>query len=155
VTSARLGWLYPTGWPLGRRILGLLGRMELFPLRSLPHPVRDICIEPRLNLLDRQDTRSSCGGRLHHSILVSRARTERFLIKTDGHTSCINAFVVKWYGEAEFWLALGKVFLILIVYMFTFITMVGGNPKKDAYGFRYCKLVYWRSHSIYMLTDCS
>ncbi|KAF1851673.1 uncharacterized protein K460DRAFT_298939 [Cucurbitaria berberidis CBS 394.84] len=50
---------------------------------------------------------------------------------------CINAFVVKWYGEAEFWLALGKVFLILIVFSFTFITMVGGNPKKDAYGFRY------------------
>lgn len=41
---------------------------------------------------------------------------------------------MKWYGEAEFWLALGKVFLILIVYMFTFVTMVGGNPKKDAYG---------------------
>ncbi|KAH7090205.1 amino acid permease/ SLC12A domain-containing protein [Paraphoma chrysanthemicola] len=50
---------------------------------------------------------------------------------------CINAFVVKWYGEAEFWLALGKVFLILIVFSFTFITMVGGNPQKDAYGFRY------------------
>jgi amino acid transporter len=41
---------------------------------------------------------------------------------------------VKWYEEAEFWLALGKVFLILIVYSFTFITMVGGNPQKDAYG---------------------
>ncbi|KAH7398661.1 amino acid permease/ SLC12A domain-containing protein [Phaeosphaeria sp. MPI-PUGE-AT-0046c] len=52
---------------------------------------------------------------------------------------CINAFVVKWYGEAEFWLALGKVLLILIVYMFTFVTMVGGNPQHDAYGFR-----YWR-----------
>jgi len=50
---------------------------------------------------------------------------------------CINAFMVKWYGEAEFWLALGKVFLIGIVYSFTLITMVGGNPKKDAYGFRY------------------
>jgi amino acid transporter len=53
-------------------------------------------------------------------------------------SSCINAFVVKWYGEAEFWLALGKVFLILIVYSFTFITMVGGNPKKDAYGVCTC-----------------
>jgi len=42
--------------------------------------------------------------------------------------------MVKWYGEAEFWLALGKVFLIGIVYSFTLITMVGGNPKKDAYG---------------------
>ncbi|KAJ6037985.1 hypothetical protein N7499_003348 [Penicillium canescens] len=49
----------------------------------------------------------------------------------------LNAFTVKWYGEAEFWLATGKVLLILIVFMFTFITMVGGNPKHDAYGFRY------------------
>ncbi|KAJ5905754.1 uncharacterized protein N7473_002670 [Penicillium subrubescens] len=49
----------------------------------------------------------------------------------------LNAFTVKWYGEAEFWLASGKVLLILIVFMFTFITMVGGNPKHDAYGFRY------------------
>ncbi|KAJ5085138.1 hypothetical protein N7532_009909 [Penicillium argentinense] len=49
----------------------------------------------------------------------------------------LNAFTVKWYGEAEFWLATGKVILILIVFLFTFITMVGGNPKHDAYGFRY------------------
>jgi amino acid transporter len=53
------------------------------------------------------------------------------------HYSVLNAFTVKWYGEAEFWLATGKVLLILIVFMFTFITMVGGNPKHDAYGFRY------------------
>ncbi|OOQ90182.1 General amino acid permease AGP2 [Penicillium brasilianum] len=51
----------------------------------------------------------------------------------------LNAFTVKWYGEAEFWLATGKVLLILIVFLFTFITMVGGNPKHDAYGFRYWK----------------
>lgn len=51
--------------------------------------------------------------------------------------SILNAFTVKWYGEAEFWLASGKVLLILIVFLFTFITMVGGNPKHDAYGFRY------------------
>ncbi|KAJ5168502.1 uncharacterized protein N7482_004096 [Penicillium canariense] len=49
----------------------------------------------------------------------------------------LNAFTVKYYGEAEFWLATGKVLLILIVFLFTFITMVGGNPKHDAYGFRY------------------
>ncbi|CRG89356.1 General amino acid permease AGP2 [Talaromyces islandicus] len=49
----------------------------------------------------------------------------------------LNAFTVKWFGEAEFWLATGKVILILIVFLFTFITMVGGNPKHDAYGFRY------------------
>ncbi|OQE26367.1 hypothetical protein PENSTE_c005G10168 [Penicillium steckii] len=51
----------------------------------------------------------------------------------------LNAFTVKWYGEAEFWLSTGKVILILIVFLFTFITMVGGNPKHDAYGFRYWK----------------
>ncbi|KAI1504301.1 amino acid permease/ SLC12A domain-containing protein [Biscogniauxia marginata] len=49
----------------------------------------------------------------------------------------INIVAVSWYGEAEFWLASGKILLILIVYCFTFVTMVGGNPKHDAYGFRY------------------
>jgi amino acid transporter len=44
---------------------------------------------------------------------------------------------VQWYGEAEFWLSSGKVFLILIVFSFTFITMVGGNPKHNANGFLY------------------
>lgn len=44
---------------------------------------------------------------------------------------------VKVYGEAEFWLSTGKVFLLLIVFSFTFISMVGGNPQNDAYGFRY------------------
>lgn len=44
---------------------------------------------------------------------------------------------VQAYGEAEFWLSGGKVILIIMLYCFTFITMVGGNPKKDAYGFRY------------------
>lgn len=44
---------------------------------------------------------------------------------------------VRGYGEAEFWLSGGKVILILILFCFTFITMVGGNPQKDAYGFRY------------------
>ncbi|KAF2755980.1 hypothetical protein EJ05DRAFT_441696 [Pseudovirgaria hyperparasitica] len=50
-----------------------------------------------------------------------------------------NVFVVKWYGEAEFWLASGKLILIVMLFCFTFVTMCGGNPKHDAYGFR-----YWR-----------
>lgn len=54
-------------------------------------------------------------------------------------SSIINLFAVKWYGESEFWLSTGKVALIGIVFFFTFITMVGGNPKHDAYGFRYWK----------------
>lgn len=51
----------------------------------------------------------------------------------------INIFTVKWYGEAEFWLSTGKVILIALLFAFTFITMCGGNPKHDAYGFRYWK----------------
>lgn len=51
----------------------------------------------------------------------------------------INVFAVKYYGEAEFFLSLGKLLLIGIVFMFTFVTMVGGNPQHDAYGFRYWK----------------
>jgi len=51
----------------------------------------------------------------------------------------INLFAVKWYGESEFWLSSGKLLLILMLFCFTFVTMVGGNPKHDAYGFR-----YWR-----------
>ncbi|KAH8598862.1 amino acid transporter-like protein [Bisporella sp. PMI_857] len=51
----------------------------------------------------------------------------------------INVFAVKWYGESEFWLALGKVLLIVGLIIFTFITMLGGNPLHDRFGFRYWK----------------
>jgi yeast amino acid transporter len=46
---------------------------------------------------------------------------------------------VRAFGEAEFWLSGGKVILIFILFFFTFVTMVGGNPQGDAYGFRYWK----------------
>lgn len=49
----------------------------------------------------------------------------------------INFFAVKYYGETEFWLAIGKVLLAFGLFFFTFITMVGGNPQHDAYGFRF------------------
>ncbi|KAJ5099028.1 General amino acid permease AGP2 [Penicillium argentinense] len=49
----------------------------------------------------------------------------------------LNILAVKAYGEAEFWLSGGKVILIFSLFFFTFITMVGGNPQHDAYGFRY------------------
>lgn len=48
----------------------------------------------------------------------------------------LNVIAVQYFGEAEFWLASGKLLLILIVFTFTFVTMVGGNPQNDAYGFR-------------------
>lgn len=40
------------------------------------------------------------------------------------------------FAESEFWLALGKVILAIGLIAFTFITMVGGNPLHDVYGFR-------------------
>ncbi|KAL3450084.1 amino acid permease/ SLC12A domain-containing protein [Aspergillus insuetus] len=49
----------------------------------------------------------------------------------------LNVLAVKAYGESEFWLSGGKIILIFICFFFTFITMVGGNPAGDAYGFRY------------------
>lgn len=49
----------------------------------------------------------------------------------------INVLAVEWYGETEFWAALGKVLLIVGLIVFTFIVMVGGNPQHDRFGFRY------------------
>lgn len=49
----------------------------------------------------------------------------------------LNVFAVKWYGEAEFWLSLGKVLLSIGLIFYTFIVMLGGNPLGDRFGFRY------------------
>ncbi|KAF4974860.1 hypothetical protein FZEAL_8289 [Fusarium zealandicum] len=51
--------------------------------------------------------------------------------------AALNILAVRGYGEAEFWLSGGKVILILILFCFTFVTMLGGNPQGDRYGFRY------------------
>ncbi|KAJ5665645.1 uncharacterized protein N7477_008093 [Penicillium maclennaniae] len=51
----------------------------------------------------------------------------------------LNIFAVKWYGEAEFWLSLGKVLLSTGLIFYTFIVMLGGNPLSDRFGFRYWK----------------
>ncbi|KAI6352746.1 hypothetical protein MCOR25_009315 [Pyricularia grisea] len=49
----------------------------------------------------------------------------------------INVLAVQWYGETEFWAALGKVILTVALLVFTFIVMLGGNPLGDRFGFRY------------------
>ena len=61
------------------------------------------------------------------------------IFSADNIDRLLNVFAVKWYGESEFWLALGKVFLIVGLIFFTFITMLGGNPQRDRFGFR-----FWR-----------
>ncbi|KAF4584186.1 Amino acid/polyamine transporter I [Ophiocordyceps camponoti-floridani] len=51
--------------------------------------------------------------------------------------AALNILAVRGYGEAEFWLSGGKVILILMLFSFTFVTMLGGNPQHDRFGFRY------------------
>lgn len=48
----------------------------------------------------------------------------------------LNVFVVRVYGECEFWLSIGKLILCIGLLFFTLITMCGGNPRHDAFGFR-------------------
>lgn len=50
--------------------------------------------------------------------------------------ACINVFAVRLYGESEFWLSLSKLILCIGLLFFTIITMCGGNPQHDAFGFR-------------------
>ncbi|KAF2758911.1 AAT family amino acid transporter [Pseudovirgaria hyperparasitica] len=48
----------------------------------------------------------------------------------------LNVVAVKWYGESEFIMASTKILLLVGLILLTFITMLGGNPKGDRYGFR-------------------
>ena len=49
----------------------------------------------------------------------------------------LNMFAVKYYGESEFIFCCTKLLMIIGLCLLTLITMCGGNPKHDAYGFRY------------------
>lgn len=49
----------------------------------------------------------------------------------------LHVFSVRYWGVSEFYLSTFKVFLMLGLFAFTFITMLGGNPLHDRYGFRY------------------
>ena len=51
--------------------------------------------------------------------------------------SVLNGLAVKWFGVSEFYLSSFKIFLMLGLIMYTFVTMVGGNPSGHAYGFTY------------------
>jgi len=67
---------------------------------------------------------------LHPAILISVLIPLYFFL---------NIWSVSFFGEAEFWLAIGKVGLIIMLFFYTIITMLGGNPLGDRYGFRYWK----------------
>ncbi|KAK2812444.1 hypothetical protein FQN50_001445 [Emmonsiellopsis sp. PD_5] len=51
----------------------------------------------------------------------------------------LNVISVSWFGAAEFYMGFFKILLALALIAYTFVTMVGGNPKHDVYGFRYWK----------------
>ncbi|KAI0017811.1 amino acid permease/ SLC12A domain-containing protein [Xylariomycetidae sp. FL0641] len=53
-----------------------------------------------------------------------------------GVCALLNLAAVRWYGEAEFAMAATKVLLLLGLCLLTLVTMCGGNPRGDAYGFR-------------------
>ena len=48
----------------------------------------------------------------------------------------ISVCAVGYYGELEFWLSSFKIILAAGLLLYSFITMVGGNPHHDVYGFR-------------------
>ncbi|KAI9147108.1 amino acid permease AGP2 [Paramyrothecium foliicola] len=52
---------------------------------------------------------------------------------------CLNVYTVAVYGEAEFWFSSGKKLLMFMLFFMTIVTMCGGNPQHDAYGFRHWK----------------
>ncbi|KXJ87270.1 amino acid permease [Microdochium bolleyi] len=49
----------------------------------------------------------------------------------------LNVITVRYFGIAEFYLSIFKVGLMIALFFFTLITMSGGNPIHDAYGFRF------------------
>ncbi|KAF7561115.1 hypothetical protein G7046_g3037 [Stylonectria norvegica] len=49
----------------------------------------------------------------------------------------LNVATVRYFGISEFYLSITKVILMIGLFFFTFITMLGGNPIHDRYGFRY------------------
>lgn len=48
----------------------------------------------------------------------------------------LNLVAVRWFGEAEFVMASTKIILLFMLVLTAVVTMAGGNPKHDAYGFR-------------------
>ncbi|ORY92486.1 amino acid permease/ SLC12A domain-containing protein [Leucosporidium creatinivorum] len=51
----------------------------------------------------------------------------------------LNVWDARFFANAEFGFAMGKILLITGLIIMTFITMLGGNPLKDRFGFR-----FWR-----------
>ncbi|KAF4496680.1 general amino acid permease [Fusarium agapanthi] len=88
--------------------------VETFPLKSVVRCPSDLAI--------LRNTSINAG------VWVAMALVVSFLL---------NVIAIKWYAESEFIMASTKVILIIGLILLTLITMCGGNPRGDAYGFRY------------------
>ncbi|KAK1979368.1 amino acid permease [Colletotrichum cereale] len=62
----------------------------------------------------------------------------------------LNIITVRYFGISEFYLSIFKVVLMIGLFFFTFVTMVGGNPLHEAYGFR-----YWQSPGAFVEHNAS
>ena len=49
----------------------------------------------------------------------------------------LNIITVRYFGISEFYMSIFKVLLVIGLFFLTFITMIGGNPLHDVYGFRF------------------
>ncbi|KAI0485038.1 putative general amino acid permease [Xylariaceae sp. FL0804] len=68
---------------------------------------------------------------------TDRVPVEAVIVVVIALYAALNLVDVRWFGTAEFWTSIFKVILIVGLFAFTFITMVGGNPTGNAYGFTY------------------
>ena len=103
---------------------------------SLQYSVRDYCYQRSSHILDWQGSGGCCGGGLLGYLYV-RIIPSISVTRLTRSTSVLNGLTVKYFGISEFYMSIFKIFLMLGLMMYTFVTMVGGNPRNDAYGFRY------------------
>ena len=65
---------------------------------------------------------------------------------------CLNIFAIQIYGEAEFIFASIKIITIVGLLTMAFIVDLGGGPKHDRLGFRYCR---YRGNPTLSFSPCS
>ncbi|GAA5903761.1 hypothetical protein JCM6882_003409 [Rhodosporidiobolus microsporus] len=69
-------------------------------------------------------------AKLHEAVIIS------IVI---GAYALFNLWDARYFANAEFALAMGKILLIIGLLLMTFVTMLGANPIHDRFGFRFWK----------------
>ncbi|GAA5877349.1 hypothetical protein JCM8547_003841 [Rhodosporidiobolus lusitaniae] len=82
---------------------------------------------------------TACGVVLSYWESTTKLPTAAIITIIIGTYAVLNGWSARYFANAEFTLALGKILLIIGLLLMTFITMLGGNPIKDRFGFR-----FWR-----------